>query len=274
MQGHVYILVNSSLPNLVKIGRTTKSPEARAQELSGTGTPGRFVVAYSVMVDDCVAVEGEMHSSFVSKRHSSDREFFDVTATDAINKLIVLSKDRIISTPTSENLNSDKFKPASFYVIQVSEKLPICRVGMMYEPETYLWKDSFTDFLMDFYRTSWPEGVYSRKTVGIHGFHDIDATHYEKMQSAMDDWLKNYKYKHSNLYIDYPYDVRTLAIRGTTVGTKFWEDTRIPGAIFNEVVELLTPIALQSQKLAVSQTQMLAEERRAAKIAAFRRAGL
>jgi len=26
MEGYVYILVNSSLPNLVKIGRTTKEP--------------------------------------------------------------------------------------------------------------------------------------------------------------------------------------------------------------------------------------------------------
>lgn len=75
MEGYVYILVNSSFPDLVKIGRTTKTPEGRAAELSATGTPGRFVVAYSVLVDNCVEVEAEMHMLFSNQRHTNDREF-------------------------------------------------------------------------------------------------------------------------------------------------------------------------------------------------------
>ncbi len=70
MEGHVYILINSSFPNLVKIGRTSKTPQSRAQELSSTGTPGRFMVAYSVSADNCVEVESEVHRLFAAQRHT------------------------------------------------------------------------------------------------------------------------------------------------------------------------------------------------------------
>ena len=33
---HIYILVNESLPNLIKIGFTTRDPQARADELFTT----------------------------------------------------------------------------------------------------------------------------------------------------------------------------------------------------------------------------------------------
>ena len=39
MEGNVYILVNSSFPNLIKIGRTAKSPHVRAQELAREVAP-------------------------------------------------------------------------------------------------------------------------------------------------------------------------------------------------------------------------------------------
>lgn len=75
MEGYVYILVNSSFPDLVKIGRTTKTPEGRAAELSATGTPGRFVVAYSALVENCIEVEAEMHAFFQSKDTQTTESF-------------------------------------------------------------------------------------------------------------------------------------------------------------------------------------------------------
>ena len=41
-KGYVYVLINSSMPNLVKIGKTTKDPNERVKELSsatGVATP-------------------------------------------------------------------------------------------------------------------------------------------------------------------------------------------------------------------------------------------
>lgn len=92
MNGYVYILANSAIPNLIKIGRTTKDPKERASELSGTGTPGKFIVIYSVYVTDCVFLEKEIHNHFSEQRHSNDREFFEIEPVIAIDKLIELSE--------------------------------------------------------------------------------------------------------------------------------------------------------------------------------------
>jgi hypothetical protein len=45
--GYLYVLVNSSMPGLVKVGKTARSPTQRADELSGvTGVATPFIVAF------------------------------------------------------------------------------------------------------------------------------------------------------------------------------------------------------------------------------------
>src|SRR4051812_48808438 len=83
-QGYVYILFNSAMPSLVKIGQTTRDPEDRAQEIGGTGVPGRFVVAYRERVPDCVAVERRIHRELAKYRYDPKREFFELSLESAI----------------------------------------------------------------------------------------------------------------------------------------------------------------------------------------------
>jgi hypothetical protein len=46
-KGYIYILINPYFKGLVKIGKTTRSSEERALELSKhSGIPAEFVVAY------------------------------------------------------------------------------------------------------------------------------------------------------------------------------------------------------------------------------------
>ena len=83
--GYVYVLVNSALPGLVKIGRTRGPARARAQELSrGTATPTPFIVAYDELVSDCIEVESRLHKRFEANRESQSREFFRVEPKEAI----------------------------------------------------------------------------------------------------------------------------------------------------------------------------------------------
>src|SRR3990167_2029789 len=84
MKGYVYVLTNSALPGLVKIGRTTNSPDERAAELSSTGVPHRFVVAYHELFEDCIAAERKVHAALAAHRGNGDREFFSVSAKTAI----------------------------------------------------------------------------------------------------------------------------------------------------------------------------------------------
>jgi hypothetical protein len=97
--GYVYILLNPALKGQVKIGRTTNSPEERAAELSTTGLPHDFIVAYAERVSDCDTVERALHERFADARVSPNREFFRVPLQAAIRALIEISKRYCVDEP-------------------------------------------------------------------------------------------------------------------------------------------------------------------------------
>lgn len=83
--GHVYLLVNSSMPGLVKIGYTDRDPHRRAEELSVvTGVAVPFVVAFSVAVPNPAELEEKIHTVLEEFRISNNREFFRVSVGRAI----------------------------------------------------------------------------------------------------------------------------------------------------------------------------------------------
>lgn len=83
--GWVYVLTNPAhRDDLVKIGLTTRTPQARAAELSAdTGVPAPFEVAHAVYVTNCRAVEREVHGQLQRSRLPG-REFFAVSLKTAI----------------------------------------------------------------------------------------------------------------------------------------------------------------------------------------------
>ena len=102
-EGWVYILVNSSTPGLVKVGRTSRAPRERAAELSGvTGVATPFVVAYEQYFRDCHAAERAIHAQLdgLGCRVAPNREFFRAAASDVI-KLLLEAGDTADGTPTT-----------------------------------------------------------------------------------------------------------------------------------------------------------------------------
>ncbi|BAZ93775.1 DNA polymerase elongation subunit [Thiohalobacter thiocyanaticus] len=81
--GFIYVLVNDSLPYL-KVGKTQRSPEQRAAELSSTGVPTPYKVAYSRYVENCDQLELQIHRKLSSKRVSHNREFFTESLTNVV----------------------------------------------------------------------------------------------------------------------------------------------------------------------------------------------
>lgn len=78
-KGYVYVLSNPSFKWL-KIGYSKNGGERRAIELSRESClPTPFKLEFELFVEDAYAVEKAVHESFISKRISSSREFFDVT---------------------------------------------------------------------------------------------------------------------------------------------------------------------------------------------------
>lgn len=76
MNGYVYILTNEAMPGLIKIGRTCRSVEIRAEELWQTGVPVPFSIFTKVGAIDCVELERDLHQALWKRRLVKSREFF------------------------------------------------------------------------------------------------------------------------------------------------------------------------------------------------------
>ena len=85
MRGWVYVLTNKSFQGLVKIGFSTKDPELRAEELTGTGHPHPFFVAYEALIENPRDVEQAVHAELKSDREA--KEFFQVTVELAVRTI-------------------------------------------------------------------------------------------------------------------------------------------------------------------------------------------
>lgn len=91
--GIVYLLQNPAMPGLVKIGLTTRSMGERLRELnSATGVPVEFVHLYDVSVGDCAAAEQFVHQTLAQFRERREREFFRVSAKQAIDTLLLAER--------------------------------------------------------------------------------------------------------------------------------------------------------------------------------------
>lgn len=88
--GYLYLLVNPSMPGLVKIGRTLRSPKERAAELtSATGVPTPFILLYEVFVNDAAAAERHVHAALeeIGARLAHNREFFTASPSQAVEAM-------------------------------------------------------------------------------------------------------------------------------------------------------------------------------------------
>ena len=95
--GFVYILINESLPGLIKIGYTDRRPDDRAIELHTTGVPTPFKIAFCFQHMDARRVEQKIHSELGTYRVSSDREFFRCEVVHAVTHIL------------------DRFSPENFF---------------------------------------------------------------------------------------------------------------------------------------------------------------
>lgn len=113
--GIVYVLTNSAMPGLVKIGMTTRENiDERMRELFNTGVPVPFKCEYAckVAIKDCSDVEKALHIAFHPYRINPTREFFEINPEQAIAilKLVDRSNDITNNDITNEiaaEINND-----------------------------------------------------------------------------------------------------------------------------------------------------------------------
>ena len=89
----VYVLTNPAMPDLVKIGFTSRRDlNERMKDLQTTGVPLPFECAWALEVEDDQVgqnLELALHKSFRSHRINPNREFFELETEDAIAVLKV-----------------------------------------------------------------------------------------------------------------------------------------------------------------------------------------
>jgi len=252
-EGSVYILVNSSHPGLIKIGRTAKSPIARAQELSGTGTPTRFVVAYSVLVNDCVEVESSMHTFFANQRHTDDREFFEVESAVAIDKLLEISRDKRLTV--AGGWQADAWAGSvTYYCIKVSASKNIYRIGIINKSPIYLSEENFKSAVIDVYNTFDPNFFYECDVVCYKEFSSVDNGALDGMLKVIDHNLVMLKNEQNTLFNNEKYDLRTLHYKSMM--------KPYPEAIFRNILTLLEPFSRASSLRFEKRIGLVKEEER------------
>ena len=104
--GYIYVLSNSAMPGLFKIGFTNRDVKDRAQELSAaTGVPVPFEVEYYCLTRDVEIVEAEVHKH-LSKYQQPGKEFFSVSlalVVDIIDSLTqTVEQDRFSKVRTRQ----------------------------------------------------------------------------------------------------------------------------------------------------------------------------
>jgi len=83
---YVYVLVNRSVPGMVKIGMTTNTPDERARQISAsTGVPTPWIPVFSFNCYRSDLLEEEVHEHLAPYRVNTHREMFSIDSITAQN---------------------------------------------------------------------------------------------------------------------------------------------------------------------------------------------
>jgi len=130
----VYILINQSMPDLIKVG-ITEDLERRMKELDKTGIPLPFECFYAVEIDESLApkIEKKIHEGFDDKRVRQNREFFSATPEQAKSILEIAEimggkdvtpKEDIVETPQDKQALENAKKQRSRFNFQMIDLKP------------------------------------------------------------------------------------------------------------------------------------------------------
>ena len=97
LEGYIYLMKNDSMKeNIFKIGKTSKTPDERAEDLSkSTGVPEKFEVINYWRSKNTTKDESEIFASLENYRYSDNREFFQIEKNEAIKKIeFIINKNQ------------------------------------------------------------------------------------------------------------------------------------------------------------------------------------
>ena len=128
----VYILTNQSMPNLIKIGYTSRNDlNERIKELYSTGVPTPFECYYACQVEDGKRIEQILHILFKEDRVNNKREFFTTQPEKVEIELSLINPINVtpnlyeyLSTEESETIETNNRKRSANFTFS-SVDIPI-----------------------------------------------------------------------------------------------------------------------------------------------------
>ena len=100
--GFVYILSNSIMPDIYKVGFTERSPLQRAADLSNTSIPTPYQVLCYGELDFPMELERSLHESYKRCRVTHNREFFKFDYEDLMSVAYSIQESSINFTECEE----------------------------------------------------------------------------------------------------------------------------------------------------------------------------
>lgn len=141
MPGVIYILTNSAMPGLVKIGQTQGSVEDRMRQLDTTGIPLPFECFYAVEVPDPAKAERAIHDAFDDHRVRKSREYFRISP-DRPKAILELVQTRNV-TPGQDVLSEPEDQSALDDARERRSKFNFAMIGLKAGDElTSVFNDS------------------------------------------------------------------------------------------------------------------------------------
>lgn len=138
MTEFVYILENSSMPGLLKIGRTDRSVAERVEELSAhTGVPTGFTVVKEYPVLDSMEAERVVHERLADYRVSENREFFRLESEDAVAII-----DSLFAQVAPKPRDFEREDELVANAIPVIAKIGVARPSMLQEALDISYKEA------------------------------------------------------------------------------------------------------------------------------------
>lgn len=129
----IYVLTNSSMPGLVKIGKTSRSDvESRMRELYSTGVPVPFECYYACQVENASKVEKSIHYAFGDLRVNTNREFFKINP-DKIHAILqhLQIKEETLEINKEINNETDKADRESARRLYKESRRPTLRFDVI-----------------------------------------------------------------------------------------------------------------------------------------------
>ena len=103
-KGFIYVMTNSSMPGLLKVGMTSKNPKIRAldKDMNTTGVPTPWKVQYYAWFDDMALAESIAHDKLEQYHHA--KEYFKTDIATAIIAIesINISFKKLYSKPDDD----------------------------------------------------------------------------------------------------------------------------------------------------------------------------